>query len=82
MKPLTDADSLGLVPVPLRDVHASSSNGCGERRLTTDMLGSEPTTSTGKTGKAAAFLAIAVIAVAVAIMAVPVSHAIHRHLHH
>jgi len=79
MKPLTDADPLGLVPVPLRDASASSS-GC-DRRLTTDKLGSEPATSTG-TARKIAFLAIVLTAVAVSFAAVPVSHAIHRHLHH
>ena len=81
MKPLTDADSLGLVPVPLRDASASSSSRGCDRRLTTDKLGSEPATSTG-TARKIAFLAIVLTAVAVSFAAVPVSHAIHRHLHH
>jgi hypothetical protein len=76
----TGADPLGLVPVPLRDAHASGS--CGhEQRLATDIPWLErTTTAAGRTTKVA-FLAIALIALAVSFVAVPVSYAIHRHLH-
>jgi hypothetical protein len=76
----TGADPLGLVPVPLRDSHASGSCSHGQR-LATDMSGSEGmTTATGRTTKVA-FLAIVLITLAVSFVAVPVSYAIHRHLH-
>jgi hypothetical protein len=71
LKPLTGPHAFGLISVPLLDRTASNS---GVKLLAIEK--SQPTSR-----KRAAFLTFALIAAAVSFAAVPVSYAIHRHLH-
>ena len=80
MKSFSSPHTLGLVSVPLHHAHASGSSSCREQRLAPDTLGSESANATRKSRKPA-LLAIALIATAVSLATVPVSYAIHRHLH-
>ena len=72
MKPLTGPHAFGLISVPPFDRQAPNS---GKKYLAIDK--SQPTTKKTR----AAFLTFALIAAAVSFAAVPVSYAIHRHLH-
>ena len=73
MKPFTGPHAFGLISAPLRDSPAYNGS---EQRLTID----KPHAAPRKTGKAAV-MALVVIAAAALFAAVPVSYAIHRHLH-
>ena len=72
MKPHTGPHAFGLIAVPLLDRPVPNS---AEKRLAIDNF--QPVTRKTRT----AFLAFALIAAAVSFVAVPVSYAIHRHLH-
>ena len=73
MKPLNGPHAFGLISVPLLDRPVSTGS---EQRLTID----KPEPASRKTGRAAV-LALVLIAVAASFASVPVSYAIHRHLH-
>jgi len=72
LMPLTGPHAFGLVSAPLLDRNASNS---GVKLLAIEK--SQPTSRR----PSAAFLALALIVAAVSFAAVPVSYAIHRHLH-
>jgi hypothetical protein len=73
MKPLPGPHAFGLISVPLHD--NPTSNG-SEQRLTID----KPHVAQRRIGRAAV-MAIVVMAAAASFAAVPISYAIHRHLH-
>jgi hypothetical protein len=73
MKHSTGPHAFGLISVPLRDSPASIGS---EQRLQID----RPVRNSKRTGKAACMVII-LMAVATSFAAVPVSYAIHRHLH-
>ena len=72
MKHFTGPHAHGLISVPLPNRSASN----GSVRLTIDTPRSAP-----KKSRQSAIVAVVLIAVAASFAAVPVSYAIHRHLH-